>query len=287
MKNLLFIFILLTYPLISRGQNEAIENSGIKANNISIGLVGLQTYPVGVSFSQMFTDKLSFEIGAGLLSLGGGFTYYFTNPQYHRFNPYAGFYGGIEFDNFLMFYVPVGISYFGKKNFQYSIDIGPMFSDAFSVSEDDPNPLFWFGLKAGYRFGQTIEVLNNGEKTSKKNIVSISGSNSGIYLGMIYERLLKPFLSVEAGLGFLGISAGTKVYFPSIRTGALRFHVGVTQSFGGDLWNGVEPRTYIPFGVNLLTKNNLWFSGDLGPQIWTRGDNYIDTGFSVRIGKAF
>jgi len=88
-------------------------------------------------------------------------------------------------------------------------------------------------------------------------------------------------------LGLLGISAGAKVYFPSIRPGALRFHTGVTESYGGDLWNGVEPRTYIPLGINLLTKNNLWLSGDVGPQIWSQGDNYVDTGFSVRIGKTF
>jgi len=80
---------------------------------------------------------------------------------------------------------------------------------------------------------------------------------------LIYERLLNPFLSVEAGLGFLGISAGAKVYFPSIRPGTLRFHTGVTESYGGDLWNGVEPRTYIPLGINMLTKNNIWLSADV------------------------
>lgn len=287
MKNSLFLFLLLTFSIISKGQNEATESLNIKANNISIGLTGLPTYPIGLSFSQMLNNRLAFEIGVGLLSGGGGFTYYVTNPQTHRFNPYAGFYGGLEFDNYSMFYVPFGISYFGKKNFQYSVDIGPMFSDGVSFEGDDTNPSFWFGLKAGYRFGQAIDVMNNGEKISKKNIISLNVGNNGIYLGMIYERFLTPFLSLEAGLGFLGVSAGTKIYFPSISPGALRFHAGITESFGGDLWNGVEPRTYIPFGINLLTKNNLWLSGDLGPQIWTRRDNYIDTGFSVRIGKAF
>jgi len=287
MKKLFALSVLFVYSIIAIGENVENENNGLKANNISIGLVGLPTYPIGLSFSQMLTDKLSFEIGAGFAAAGAGFTYYFTNPGYHRFNPYAGFYGGIEFSGFSMFYVPVGISYFGKKNFQYSVDIGPIFSDGLVVTEGDSNPSFYFGLKAGYRFGQTVEVLNNSEKTGKKNIVSLNGSNSGIYLGLIYERLLTPFLSVEAGLGLFGISAGAKVYFPSIRPGALRFHAGVTESFGGDLWNGVEPRTYIPFGVNILTKGNLWFSGDLGPQIWTQGENYIDTGFSLRIGRAF
>ena len=85
----------------------------------------------------------------------------------------------------------------------------------------------------------------------------------------------------------MGISAGTKVYFPSIRPGALGFHTGLTEAFGGDLWNGVEPITCIPFGMNIFTKNNLWLSGDVGPQIWTRGNNYVDIGISVRIGKDF
>ena len=101
-----------------------------------------------------------------------------------------------------MFYVPVGISHFGKKNFQNSVDIGPMFSDALAVPENDANPLFWSGHKAGYRFGPVIDVLKSGKKTSNQNIVSLSLGNNGIYPGLFYERLQKPFLSVEAGLGF-------------------------------------------------------------------------------------
>jgi hypothetical protein len=176
MKILFAVTVLFVYSIIAIGQNAENENNGLKANNISIGLVGLPTYPIGLSFSQMLTHKLSFEIGAGFAAAGAGFTYYITNPAYHRFNPYAGFYGGIEFSGFSMFYLPVGVSYFGKKNFQYSVDIGPMFSDGLVVTEDDPNPSFYFGLKAGYRFGQTVEVLNGREKASKKNIVSLNGA---------------------------------------------------------------------------------------------------------------
>ena len=84
--------------MISNGQKKTTEKYHIKANNVSIGLLG-QTYPIGLSFSQMFTDQLSFEIDAGLLYVGSGFTFYLTNPKYHRFNPYTGFYGGIITDN--------------------------------------------------------------------------------------------------------------------------------------------------------------------------------------------
>ncbi|HSH19242.1 MAG TPA: hypothetical protein VLA03_02240, partial [Draconibacterium sp.] len=121
------LFVFLPFFLSTYGQEQPAAANMLKANNVSIGLVGLPTYPIGLSFSQMLTDKLSFEIGAGFAAAGAGFTYYITNPANHRFNPYAGFYGGIEFSGFSMFYVPVGISYFGKKNFQFSVDIGPMF----------------------------------------------------------------------------------------------------------------------------------------------------------------
>lgn len=71
----------------------------------------------------MLNDRISFEIGAGVRSAGNEFTYYIASPIYHRLNPCTGLFGAIEFGNFSMFYLPVGISYFGKKNFQYSAAI--------------------------------------------------------------------------------------------------------------------------------------------------------------------
>ncbi len=88
-----------------------------------------------------------------------------------------------------------------------------MYSDGVGFTENDVNPSFWFGLKVGYRFGKAIEELNNGEKMIKKNIVSFHLSNGGVYLGMFYERMLKPFLSIEAGLGFLGFLPERKFIF--------------------------------------------------------------------------
>jgi len=109
-----------------------------------------------------------------------------------------------------------------------------------------------------------------------------------VMAGAVYERLITPFWGLEAGMGFLGVSAGTKFYFPSITIGHASFHVGASESWGIDLFNGSSGlKTYVPIGISLLTKSYFMFSIDAGPQIWHMEDNDILTSFSLRVGKAF
>lgn len=100
--------------------------------------------------------------------------------------------------------------------------------------------------------------------------------------GVIYERLITPFLGLEAGLGFLGASVGARVYFPSIRTEKLGFHLGVSQSVGY-----FGNHTYFPVGINWLSQNNFMLSLDAGPQLINDDNNSIMPSFSFRVGKAF
>lgn len=164
-----------------------------------------------------------------------------------------------------------------------------MSSENVSLSGNGENPSPWFGLKVGYRFGEDIAVLKEVEKTSMKNIISINLGGFDILAGLMYERLITPFLDMEGGIGFLGAAAGSKFYFPSVSKQHMSFHLGVSQSFGaGFALNGsTGMKTYFPIGVNYLAKNNFRYSLDAGPQIWYEENNDVLLSFSLRIGKAF
>ena len=275
---LAFVFSIL----MAEGQVESPGINSIKSNNVSIGLNGAPTWPIGISYSQMLNNRVAFEIGAGILSAGAGFNFYITNPQYHRLNLYTGLFASINTDGYGMFYLPVGITYFGKKNFQYSVDVGVLSAENVSMFEDGTNPSPWFGLKVGYRFGDDVETVKQIEKTTKKNIISVQLSLTDVLVGVIYERLITPFLGLEAGLGFFGASVGARVYFPAIRTEKLGFHLGVSQSVGY-----FGNHTYFPVGINWLSQNNFMLSFDAGPQLINDDNNSVMPSFSFRVGKAF
>jgi hypothetical protein len=269
------------------GQNESATSHIIKANSVSLNLIGPPALPIGITYGQMVTNRLSFEMGAGILSAGARLDAYLTNPRLHRFNVYTGLSVATTYEADPMVYVPVGVTYFGKKSFQYSLDGGVLWSEVVGMSVDQ-NISPWFGLKVGYRFGEDIEVVKEAEKASVKNIISLQVGWYDVMLGVVYERLVTPFWGIEAGMGFLGVSAGSKFYFPAISQGRMSFHAGLSESWGFDFWNGSSGiKTYIPLGVNLLTKNNFRYSLDAGPQIWHQENNDVLLSLSLRIGKAF
>ena len=236
----------------------------------------------------MLNNRLSFELGVGIGSAGARVDVYLTNPGIHRFNVYTGLSASVTYEAFPMVYLPVGLTYFGEKNFQYSIDGGVMWSEGVSLSGEDVNVSPWFGLKVGYRFGEDLATLKQMEKTEKKNIISLQMGWYDVMAGVVYERLITPFWGIEAGAGFLGASAGTKFYFPAIIQGQVGFHVGVSESLGFVFMNGYSGiKTYLPVGINLLTRNNFSYSLDAGPQIWHQENNDILLSFALRVGKAF
>ena len=281
------LFCLLAFAIMANGQDKLPAQYTIKSSSVSLGLLGSPSWPLGFSYSQMITKRFSFEMGAGIFAVGAGLNIYITNPEFNRFNLYTGLSGMINFDGFPMIYLPVGVSYFSKSNFQYSLDVGAMSSANVSLSGNGANPSPWFGLKVGYRFGEDLATLKERERTPLKNILSINLGWYDIFAGVIYERLVTPFLGLEAGIGFLGASIGSKLYFPSISPGHLNFHVGVSPSWGFDFWNGSSGvKTYFPIGINILTKKNFRYSLDAGPQYWFQ-DNETSLSLSLRVGKAF
>lgn len=287
MKTKITLCALLALSLVANGQEKVTSLNTIKSNSISLGLMGTPGWPIGITYGQMLSDHLNFEIGAGVYSVGARFDYFITDPRTRRLNLYTGLSGAITFDAYPMVYLPVGISYFGKNNFQYGIDAGLLYSRGVSLSGNDVDFSPWFGLKAGYRFGDDLAILKEKPRTAVKNIISLNLGYYDLLIGVVYERLLAPSWGIEAGLGFISTSVGSKVYFPSISAGHVSFHTGVSQSWGLTLWDGYTgSKTYVPLGVNFLTKNNFRYSIDAGPQFWLQ-DGDITLGLSLRMGKAF
>ncbi|MFH0757471.1 MAG: hypothetical protein V2B15_09305 [Bacteroidota bacterium] len=103
-------------------------------------------------------------------------------------NLLTGLSGSVTFDGYPMFYLPVGVSYFGKKKFQYTIDGGVMASEGVGFSGGDENFSPWFGLKVGYRFGEDIAILKEAEKTTLKNIIGFQPGWFDVMAGAVYER---------------------------------------------------------------------------------------------------
>ena len=280
------IFLILSTPSILNAQDEQPISNPIKAHSISLKLFGSPTLPLGISYGQMLTDRLSMEMGVGILSFGAGVDYYITNPRKHRFNLNTGLYGSYNYDGYPMIYIPLGVSYLGKKSFQYNINAGVLYAENVSISGNGENVSPWFGLTISKRFGQDIETLKSEQKTELSNIISLRLGFVLPFIGVNYERLLSPNLGLEASIGFIGASAGANVYFPSIKPGKIGFKTGITQGVMIFPLLGVETSTYLPLGISYLTKSSFVLSIDCGPQYWYTDQEFLP-GFSAKIGKAF
>lgn len=283
MKTIFSLTLWLTASIFSFAQEAPRQLQSLKTNLIAVEFIGSPGWPLGITYSQMISERLSIELGTGIFATGVGVNYYLTNPQKRSLNVYTGLSTMINYDGFPMVYIPVGVSYLGKSNFQYNLDVGLLASENVK-----PLPSLWFGVKVGYRFGADLEQQRNMEKTSKKNAISIALGMNDPIIGVIYERLITPWWSVEGGIGLIGLSVGTKYYISALANQKLRFHVGVSESWGVMLLVGSNGlRTYIPIGLTYLTKQNLKFSVDAGPLLWHAENNDITPCISFRVGKAF
>ena len=107
------LFIFFASRILIAQTEETLTNS-IKAHSVSIKLLGSPTLPLGISYGQMLSDRLSMEMGVGVFSFGAGVEYYITNPRKHRFNLNTGIYGSYDYDGFPMIDLPLGVSYLGS-----------------------------------------------------------------------------------------------------------------------------------------------------------------------------
>ena len=273
----------MLFSTVSISQKINVDEYSIPSNNLSLSLIGSPAWPIGITYSQMLSDRISIDIGTGIVGSGAGLNYYLTNPRQRRLNFYTGVSGMVNYDAFPMLYIPVGASYFGKKKFQYSADIGVMFAENVS-----PFPSFWFGAKVGYRFGKDINELKTETATDKKNIISGNLGFTDILVGVVYERLISPSFSAEVGLGLLGATIGAKYYFLPVASNRVSLFTGVSESIGVvPLIGSTGLKTYVPLGISYLAKNNIRYGFDAGPQFWHQDNSEILLGLNFRIGYAF
>ncbi|PHR17928.1 MAG: hypothetical protein COA38_20270 [Fluviicola sp.] len=117
-------------------QTKSISKDEIRKNSISFNLLGTATY-VGFSYERLIAQRISVEVGLGLVGIGLGITAYpFKRVEKKQFNPFIGIKttlntrlsGGEK----SITYVPLGITYFTKKNLSVSFDLGPAYQINYS-----------------------------------------------------------------------------------------------------------------------------------------------------------
>ncbi len=126
------------------------------------------------------------------------------------------------------------------------------------------------------------------ETRERKNALSFSAFGTSPILGITYERLLTKSMSVEAGVGLIGLGVGVNYYLFGLKARKVNFYTGLKYSYIDDLIlfnldeQFYDEKLYVPFGINYLSPWNMNFGLDAGPAI-------VGNGFlgNVKIGFRF
>ncbi len=273
-----FIIFALLSILNVTGLKAQTETYQAKQSGISLGLVGYVP-GIGLNFDNFVTKNISAGVSIGITGVGIEAKYHFANLNSNRFK----FYAGLSFLSFYeavpAYYTPIGISYTGKKNFQYSLDGGVFYSEM-ADPVLGPN----FNLRAGYRFGESISETGFEKEASKKNIISLTAGFPIVVL-LSYERLLLPWLGAEAGIGALSAAGGIRLYTPGLYNKSFGFHAGIVHIFS----SYIEPATLVTIGPHYLSKRGIRISADAVPG-WKEPNNPDGLSFigaSMSLGVVF
>lgn len=154
-KLILAIILLSSASKVFSQENERAEIP-LKKNAISISILGA-TPALGVVYERVVSKKISAELGLGFVSVGAGMKFYPSGMKMNKLLMHTGFTVsvspfftgaeiGFEGEGFVA-YIPIGISYFGKKSLNIAADIGPGTS-YFTIE----NVVIYGNLKIGIRF---------------------------------------------------------------------------------------------------------------------------------------
>lgn len=294
-----FSFILLILLITSSSgfaQNE--DKEPVLYDNFGIALsIGGVMLPPGLEFDYSLNKRLSVQMAISL-NQSLGLKYYITDRTKRRFNLYTALIAsnldvsrgtdstGIPYTSFgtngQTLYVPLGITYLGKRHFQYSLEAGALMNKNLVIPT--------IGLKIGYNFHINHRSIRQTPKASRKNIISGSIAGMTPLIGVTYERLISARFGVEAGIGIPSAGLGVKYYFPKVRESKLGMHLGASHHIFVMPWAGGW-KTYFPIGINRMSGNGLRWSFDLGPKIdwWENIGSKQDWNMTMnfRIGKAF
>ncbi|TDD99478.1 hypothetical protein [Flavobacterium cellulosilyticum] len=162
MKKITFIstIFLCSTLAFSQSNKEGIE--GMKKNAISFNLLGT-TPVIGITYERIVSQYMSLELGVGIPGVGVGVkimpfkikesTMMFTTGLSTIYADYKD--GFLANGKRVQLYVPIGISYYGIKGFNFGLDVGPSYRMFIKDSNDynsDNGFIPWAGLKIGMRF---------------------------------------------------------------------------------------------------------------------------------------
>ena len=128
---------------------------GIRKNAVSINFLGT-TGVIGITYERVLSKILTAEVGIGYPGIGLGvkihpFSIKQNKMMFDTGLSIASMYGNSWIDNdpAVIVYLPIGLSYFGSKRFNFGIDVGP----AMQINGDFEDRLgIWANLKLGIRF---------------------------------------------------------------------------------------------------------------------------------------
>ena len=261
------------------------KKRALPSQGISFGLLVPNAYPIGINYEFMLTHRISMDLGLGFSGTGVGFNYYLTDPRTQRFNAIAGITGSYMwwYEPEQSLYLPIGIQYWGRRNFSYTLMLGPIWlEDPQRYGYENEQTPIWMTAKIGYRMGYSTEQSKAPNVTAHKHLFSGRVGLVNPLLGFTYEYLLAPWMSAACSFGILGSSIGANVYYPALRPGRVSMNVGV--SAGLNLYP-LEYTYYVPVGLTFLSKKQ-WFMGlDVGPQQFEVFE--LPFGVSARLGWNF
>lgn len=156
-KIILFISIILCVSSVFSQTKD--DFGGIRKNAISLNFLGT-TPVIGLTYERIVSNYVSLEVGVGTNSFGVGAkilpskikesSMMFTTGLSFTYADYKdGFFAN---GKRTQLYVPIGVSYYGTKGFNFGIDVGPGYRMYANDSNDDNGFIPWAGIKIGQRF---------------------------------------------------------------------------------------------------------------------------------------
>ncbi|MEN8251801.1 MAG: hypothetical protein ABFS32_22970 [Bacteroidota bacterium] len=159
-KYIVLIIILLSAATNVYAQEKPDTGNQLDKNALSFSVFGTSGM-YGLSYERIISRNSSIEIGVGLIGIGAGYKYYYSDLIKGKILIHSGFtmntsplYSDDCFSIMrgrgILVYLPIGMSYNGKKRLSLGLDIGP--GTTFVRSYSGHYVIIYGNLKIGIRF---------------------------------------------------------------------------------------------------------------------------------------
>jgi hypothetical protein len=281
------VILLSLYPKLN-AQN---PKESISVNSLALDINALES--LGFSYELLLNKRLALQVNAGFLGSGIGLQGYINEPRKQQLNVAAGIRAGYSyppnyfFGDHMVLQAPLTLSYVTKNNFEFGLNFGLGYAvnyvDTPGVELSIGNGFFLNGgITVGYRFGRDIGESYEKSPTELRNIWGMNAGTMGATYGLFYERLLSPYLGIDARIGVIGGSIGFNVYV----TGLSGNRLGVTT--GAHIGNGMyQGKTaYLPIGLHYMSRQKGFLEITGGPEYVFDTEDYV-VGFALKGGRVF